>query len=274
MPYVKTKDDTHLYYKDWGKGRPVVLLHGWPLSADSWDDQALAFADAGYRVIAYDRRGFGRSSQPWSGYDYDTLTDDLACVLQHCKVSEASLIGFSMAGGEVARYMSKYSGAGIVQAGLISSIVPYKLKTPDNPHGTEKSALDETLAAIRQDRPKFFAEFFKKFYGVGKTGSAQVSPEVLHQSWNVAMQAGLNATLACANSFFKTDLRPDLASFKVPTLVIHGTQDVNVPIDSSGRPAAKGIKNSTLIEYDGSPHGVLATDKKRVIEDVLKFLKG
>ena len=273
MPYVSTADDTQLYYKDWGRGRPVVLLHGWPLSADSWEDQALAFADAGYRVIAYDRRGFGRSSQPWSGYDYDTLTDDLAAVLKHCKVSEASLFGFSMGGGEVARYMTRYQGTGIVQAGLIASIVPYKLKTPDNPHGTEEKALDETTAAIKEDRAKFFAAFFKKFYGV-KGKSKPVSAEVLQLSWSVAMQAGLNATLACAQSFFKTDLRPDLASFKVPTIVIHGTKDENVPIEASGRPAAKGIKNSKLIEYQGSPHGLLATDKKRVTEDLLKFLKG
>jgi non-heme chloroperoxidase len=274
MPYVITPDKTEIYYKDWGNGRPVVLLHGWPLNADSWEDQALAFANAGYRVIAYDRRGFGRSSQPWDGYDYDTLTDDLAAVLKHCQVSEAALFGFSMGGGEVARYMSKYKGAGVAQAGLIASIVPYKLKTPDNPHGTDESALIETTAAIQEDRAKFFAEFFKKFYGVGKTGARQVSEQVLHNSWNVAMQAGLNATLACAQSFFKTDLRPDLASFKVPTIVIHGTKDENVPIESSGRPAAAGIRNSTLIEYEGSPHGVLATDKRRVTEDLLRFLKG
>jgi non-heme chloroperoxidase len=274
MPYVTTAEHTQLYYKDWGRGRPVVLLHGWPLSADSWEDQALAFADAGYRVIAYDRRGFGRSSQPWDGYDYDTLTDDLAAVLEHCNVSEASLLGFSMGGGEVARYMSRYGGARIAQAGLIASIVPYKLKTPDNPHGTEEKALDETTAAIKEDRAKFFAEFFKKFYGVGKPGVHQVSEELLRASWNVAMQAGLNATLACAQSFFKTDLRPDLAAFKVPTIVIHGTQDQNVPIEASGRPAAKGIKDAKLIEYQDSPHGLLATDKKKVADDLLQFLKG
>jgi non-heme chloroperoxidase len=273
MPYITTEDHTQLYYKEWGRGRTVVLLHGWPLSADSWEDQAYAFAHAGYRVIAYDRRGFGRSSQPWSGYDYDTLTDDLRAVFKHCQVSDASLIGFSMGGGEVARYMTKYNGAGVVQAGLIASIVPYKLKTADNPHGTEEKALEETTTAIKEDRAKFFAEFFKKFYGVNGA-AAPVSKEVLHASWNVAMQAGLNATLACADSFFKTDFRPDLASFRVPTLVIHGTKDENVPIEASGRPAAKGIRNSTLIEYEGSPHGLLATDKKRVTEDLLKFLKG
>jgi non-heme chloroperoxidase len=271
MPHVTTTDGTQLYYKDWGKGRPVVLLHGWPLNADSWEDQALAFANAGYRVIAYDRRGFGRSSQPWSGYDYDTLTDDLSAVIRHCEVNDASLFGFSMGGGEVARYMTRHQGAGIVKAGLIASIVPYKLKTRDNPDGTEEKALDETTAAIQKDRAAFFAEFFKKFYGVGK-GGPQVSEQVLHNSWNVAMQAGLNATLACAQAFFKTDFRPDLASFKVPTIVIHGTRDENVPIEASGRPAARGIQDATLIEYEGSPHGLLATDKQRVTEDLLGFL--
>ncbi|HEV7608516.1 MAG TPA: alpha/beta hydrolase [Steroidobacteraceae bacterium] len=273
MPYVTTHDKTQLYYKDWGKGRPVILLHGWPLSADSWDDHAFAFANAGYRVIAYDRRGFGRSAQPWNGYDYDTLTDDLAEVLKACKVSEASLIGFSMGGGEVARYMSKYSGAGIAQAGLIASIVPYMLKTPDNPNGTEQTMFDGFGAAMQEDRAKFFAEFFKSFYGVG-TMARPVSDEVRQASWNVAMQAGLRPTLACAESFAGTDFRPDLASFKVPTLIIHGTADKTVPIDASARAAHQGIRNAKLIEYEGSPHGLLATDKKRVTDDVLKFLNG
>jgi pimeloyl-ACP methyl ester carboxylesterase len=274
MPYVTTADKTQLYYKDWGQGRPVVLVHGWPLSADSWEAQGYALANAGYRVIAYDRRGFGRSSQPWTGYDYDTLTDDLHAVFRHCELKDAALFGFSMGGGEVARYMSRHQGEGVAKAGLISSIVPYKLKTPDNPQGTEESALHETLEAITADRAKFFTAFFKKFYGVGKTGSTQVSEEVLHLSWVVAMQAGLNATLACAHSFFKTDLRPDLASFKVPTLIIHGTADENVGIDASARAAAKGIRNSTLIEYQGSPHGVLVTDSKRVTRDLQRFLNG
>jgi pimeloyl-ACP methyl ester carboxylesterase len=272
MPYVTTADQTQLYYKDWGKGRPVVLVHGWPLSADSWEAQALALAEAGFRVIAYDRRGFGRSSQPWSGYDYDTLTDDLRSVIKHTKVSGFALFGFSMGGGEVARYMSRYKGQGVSHAGLIASIVPYKLKTPDNPKGTPLKALQETQAAIRKDRGKFFAAFFKKFYGV-TGGKKPVSAEVLQASWNVAMQGGLNATLACAGSFFTTDFRPELASFKVPTLVIHGTHDANVPIESSGRPAAKGIKGAKLIEYRGSPHGLLATDADRVTRDLLDFLR-
>jgi len=272
MPYATSSDNTQLYYKDWGRGRPVVLLHGWPLSADSWDDQALSLANAGYRVIAYDRRGFGRSSQPWNGYDYDTLTDDLRAVLKECQVSEGALIGFSMGGGEVARYMTKYNGASIVQAALIASIVPYKLKTDDNPHGSEEKLLEETLSGIKKDRPHFFAEFFKKFYGVDKA-EKPVSKEVLQWSLNVALQAGLKPTLACAESFFKTDFRPDLASFKVPTLIIHGTADQNVSIDASARPASIGIKNSKLIEYEGSPHGLLVTDKQRVTDHLLAFLK-
>jgi non-heme chloroperoxidase len=274
MPYLTTADNTQIYFKDWGRGRPVVLIHGWPLSADSWDDQALAFANAGLRVISYDRRGFGRSSQPWSGYDYNTLTDDLREVMKALDLTDVALIGFSMGGGEVARYMKKYNGAGVTQAGLVASILPYKLKTPDNPHGTELSALEETLAAIKLDRAKFFAGFFRKFYGVDGATKPPVSDELLHASWNVAMQAGLNATLACAESFFKTDFRPELASFRVPTLILHGTEDKNVPIEGSGRPAAKGIKSATLIEYKGSPHGLLATDKQRVTDDLLGFLKG
>jgi pimeloyl-ACP methyl ester carboxylesterase len=273
MPYVTAAGDTQLYYKEWGRGRPVVLLHGWPLNADSWDDHALVLADAGYRVIAYDRRGFGRSSQPWNGYDYDTLTDDLRAVFKHCQISEAALVGFSMGGGEVARYMTKYNAAGVVQAGLIASIVPYKLKTEDNPKGSDLKMLEETNAAIRQDRPKFFAGFFKKFYGID-TAETPVSEEVLRWSLGMALQAGLKPTLACNESIFKTDFRPDLPSFKVPTLIIHGTADQNVSIDASARPAAQAIRHSKLIEYEGSPHGLLATDKQRITDHLLAFLKG
>jgi pimeloyl-ACP methyl ester carboxylesterase len=241
MPYVTTADHTQLYYKDWGRGRPVVLLHGWPLSADSWDDQAFALADAGYRVIAYDRRGFGRSSQPWNGYDYDTLTDDLRAVLKECQVSEGTLIGFSMGGGEVARYMTKYNGAGLVQAGMIASIVPYKLKTPDNPTARKRNYSTRPSRASRKTGRNSSPSSSRSF--TAWTGPRKpVSKELLQWSLNVTMQAGLKATLACAESFFKTDFRPDLASFKVPTLIIHGTADQNVSIDASARPAAQGIR--------------------------------
>jgi non-heme chloroperoxidase len=272
MNHVTTADKTQLYVKDWGSGRPVILLHGWPLSADSWDDQAMALADAGYRAIAYDRRGFGRSSQPWSGYDYDTFADDLATVIEHTGAKDATLVGFSMGGGEVARYMSRHAGKGIVKAALISSIVPFMLKTSDNPQGTDKSTFDQMSQAITEDRAKFFSGFFKDFFGVSLI-SNPVSAEVLDWARGVSMQAGLKPTLACAKAFATTDFRPDLAAFKVPTLIVHGTDDKTVPIEASGRAAAKGIANSTLLEYDGAPHGLFATHKERFTRDLLAFVK-
>ncbi len=272
MPYVKTRDGADIFVKDWGSGRPVVLIHGWPLSADSWDPQAMALAENGYRVIAYDRRGFGRSSQPWSGYDYDTLTDDLADVMQAAGVErDATLVGFSMGGGEVARYMSRHDGRGVSAAVLISSVVPYMLKTDDNPSGVDKDQLLQIAEGIRHDRPAFFHNFFKDFFGVGYLTSP-VSEPMLDWAWRLAMQASLRSTLECAKSFSFTDFRPDLAAFDVPTLVIHGTGDATVPIDATGRAAAAGIRMSQLVEYDGAPHGLFATESDRLTEDLLTFL--
>jgi pimeloyl-ACP methyl ester carboxylesterase len=271
MTFVTTKDDTKLYVKDWGTGRPVILMHGWPLSADSWDDQAMALADAGFRAISYDRRGFGRSDQPWGGYDYDTLSDDLGAVIEQTGATDAAIVGFSMGGGEVARYMSRHGGRNVSQAGLISSVVPYMLKTDDNPNGTDQATFDQMTEAMKQDRAKFFSGFFKDFYGVGLV-SSPVSDELLEASRNTAMQASLKATLACANAFATTDFRPDLAAIDVPTLIIHGTDDKTVPIDAAARAAAKGISQATLIEYDGAPHGLFATHKERLTSDLLAFL--
>ena len=271
MPYLTSTDNTKLYVKDWGAGPPVVLLHGWPLSSDSWDDQAMAIADAGYRAIAYDRRGFGRSDQPWSGYDYNTLADDLACVIEQTGAKDATLVGFSMGGGEVARYMSRHAGKSVVKAALISSVVPFMLKTPDNPEGTDASTFDEMTAGLKEDRAKFFGSFFKDFFGVSLLAHP-TSVEQLEWARSVSMQAGLKGTLACAKSFATTDFRPDLAAFKVPTLIIHGTDDKTVPINAAGRAAAKGIAGSTLIEYDGAPHGLFATHKARLTSDLLAFL--
>ena len=271
MPYITTQDNTQLYVKDWGTGRPVIMLHGWPLSADSWDDQAMAVADAGYRAIAYDRRGFGRSSQPWSGYDYDTLADDLAAVIEQTGAQDAVLAGFSMGGGEVARYMSRHAGKSVSRAILVSSVVPFMLKTDSNPDGTEQSVFDKMTVGMKADRAKFFAGFFKDFYGVSVLNSA-VSEQLVQASCNTAMQASLRATLACAASFATTDFRGDLASFKVPTLIIHGTDDMIVPIDAAGRAAAKGIAASTLVEYDGAPHGLFATHKEKLTKDMLDFI--
>ena len=274
---VITTDHTQLYVKDWGSGKPVVLLHGWPLSADSWDDQAMAIAQSGYRAISYDRRGFGRSSQPFGGYDYDTLADDLAAVLQQTGAHDATLVGFSMGGGEVARYLSRHQGRTgsqrVAKAVLVSSVVPFMLKTDTNPHGTEKSVFDQMTQGLLDDRAKFFAGFFKDFFGNTLISHA-VSSELMEWCRAVAMQASLRATLECAKSFSTTDFRADLATFNVPTLIIHGTDDKIVPIDASGRAAAAGTAQSTLIEYEGAPHGLFATHKLRLTQDLLQFLRG
>lgn len=274
MAYVKTRDGTDLYVKDWGSGRPVILLHGWPLSSDSWDDQALALAEAGHRVIFYDRRGFGRSSQPFAGYNYDTLADDLADVIDATRAHDATLIGFSMGGGEVARYLSRHGGRGIVKAGLIASVVPYMLKDDSNPDGLPAEMIETQMKApIRKDRASFLASFARQFYGVGLI-SRPVSTEVLDHFVAIGLQAGLKGTLDCIDAFAKTDFRPDLSAFRVPTLIVHGTADQTVPIDVSARAAARGIAQSNLIEYDGAPHGLNVTDKDRLSADLIAFCRG
>ena len=272
MNYITTNDKTKLYVKEWGTGRPVILLHGWPLSSDSWDDQAIAIADAGYRAIAYDRRGFGRSSQPWTGYDYNTLADDLAAVIEQTGAQDAVVAGFSMGGGEVARYMSRHGGKAVSKAILISSVVPYMLNTSDNPQGTEQAVFDKMTKGMKEDRTQFFASFFKDFYGVGLMSHA-VSDELIEWSRSVAMQASLKATLECAKSFATTDFRSDLPAFKVTTLIIHGTADKIVPIDAAGRAAAKGIAKATLIEYEGAPHGLQVTHKDKLSKDMIDFIR-
>jgi non-heme chloroperoxidase len=273
MPYIKTRDGTDLYVKDWGSGRPVILLHGWPLDADSWDAQALALAEAGFRAIAYDRRGFGRSGQPWNGYDYDTLADDLADVMKAAGAEQdATIVGFSMGGGEVARYMSRHDGKGVIAAGLVASIVPYMFQTEDNPNGVPESTFQQMRDGIRQDRAKFMRHTFApQFYGVGYI-SSPVSDDVLDWSTQMALMAGLKPTLACLDAFAYTDFRPDLAAFRVPTLVIHGTSDKTVPIDATGRAAATGIANAQLVEYSGAPHGLGVTEQDRLSNDLLTFL--
>jgi non-heme chloroperoxidase len=275
MPFVTTRDDVDLYVKEWGEGRPVVLLHGWPLSADMWDPQMMALAEAGYRAIAYDRRGFGRSDQPWHGYDYDTLADDLADVMEEMDADEdATIIGFSMGGGEVARYMSRHNGHGVIKAGLIASIVPYMLQTSDNPDGVPAEQFEQIKAGIVKDRAHFFRRTFTPgFFGVGWVTSP-VSEEVLDWATATALMAGLKGTLDCVDAFGKTDFRPDLAAFNVPTLIIHGTSDKTVPIDPTARAAARGIAGAELIEYDGEPHGLNVTASDRLTADLLRFLKG
>ena len=273
MPYAKAKDGTMLYYKDWGTGDPVVLLHGWPLTGDTFDDAALALAEAGKRCIVPDRRGFGRSDQPFTGYDYDTLADDVAAILEEAKISEPiALVGFSMGGGEVARFLTKQGKGRVGQAVLISSVVPYVLQTSDNPDGVPQATFDQMTAGMKKDRAHFFQGFFKDFFGQGVI-SHPVSQAVLDDAWRQAMMAGLKPTLAAAQAFATTDFRPDLKSFDgVPTLVIHGTADATVPIKATGEVVARQVPSAQFIPYEGSAHGLFATDKDRLIADLVGFL--
>lgn len=273
MPYARARDGCMLYYKDWGRGDPVVLLHGWPLSADTWDDAALRLVEAGHRCIFPDRRGFGRSDQPWNGHDYDTYSDDVAAVLEDAGITEpVSLVGFSMGGGEVARFLTKQGRKRVKKAVLISSVVPAMLQAGDNPNGVPQSSFDEIAAGIKKDRAHFFKAFFKDFFGTGFI-SQPVSGEVETNAWRQSMMAGLRPTLAAASAFATTDFRPDIQSFDgVPTLIIHGTSDKTVPIDATGRVMAKRVPGSKLIEYDGSAHGLFETDKERLCDDLVAFL--
>jgi pimeloyl-ACP methyl ester carboxylesterase len=273
MPMIETRDGTRLYVKSWGDGRPVMLIHGWPLSGDSWDPVTNALADAGFRAIAYDRRGFGRSDQPSWGYDYDIFADDLAEVITQCADGQAALIGFSMGGGEIARYMSRHQGRGVAKAVLVSSVVPYMLKDDSNPHGVEASVFDKIRQGLLEDRAHFLHGFFRQFYGIGLI-EKPVSSEVLDHSMMMAMQAGLRPTLLAARAFATTDFRPDLAHFTVPTLVIHGTSDATVPIEATGREVARHIPEAQFLEYPGEPHGLIATQTARLIADLTGFLEG
>ncbi|WP_151981074.1 alpha/beta fold hydrolase [Acinetobacter guerrae] len=260
-----------LYIKDWGQGEPVILIHGWPLSSDSWDWIAMKIVEAGYRVISYDRRGFGRSEQTWSGYNYDTLADDLRGIIEEKELTDISLVGFSMGGGEIARYLSRYQAQDIKKVALISSVVPFLLKTEDHPDGVDGSVFQGMIDGLLAERPKFYHDFFKDFYGVGLLKHA-VSDEFLKWNTQVAMQASLKATIDCVRAFAYTDFRTDLLSFTVPLLVIHGAADKTVPIEVSAHAVKKAIPNATLIEYDGEPHGVLTTQQERVAHDLLHFL--
>lgn len=273
MPHFYTRDKTAIRYKELGDGRPVILIHGWPLSGDSWDPVMMALADAGMRAIAYDRRGFGLSDHAPSGYDYDTFSDDLADLMAHLGFAEKiGIAGFSMGGGEIARYLSRHEGRGVSAVALVSSVVPYMLKTDDNPNGVPQATFDEMAQGMKDDFRAFFTGFFKDFYGVGGPGT-QVSQEERDWAWLTTMKASQYATLQAANAFATTDFRPDLASFTVPTLVIHGTEDKTVPIDATGRAVARQVPGAQLIEYQGEPHAVFATNTKCLSDDLVAFFK-
>ncbi|MCM2435902.1 alpha/beta fold hydrolase [Agrobacterium rosae] len=271
MAFVQAKDGTQLHVKDMGQGRPVVLIHGWPLTGDMFEYQMLALLEAGFRVITYDRRGFGQSGHPATGYNYDTFADDLAAILDELDLQDVSLVGFSMGGGEIARYLSRHGAARVSKAVLIASVVAYLLKEETNTDGVDASVFEDMKSQIRKDRFAFLQDFAKTFYGVGWVTSP-VSDGVLDWSFTLGIMASPKATIDCVDAFGRTDFRPDLKSFTMPTLVIHGTADKTVPIEPSGRAAAAGIPSAKLIEYDGEPHGLFATAPQRLNSDLLEFL--
>ena len=261
----------HLYYEDHGSGQPVVLIHGYPLSSASWEKQAPALLNAGHRVIAYDRRGFGKSSQPTTGYNYDTFAEDLQKVVQHLKLRDFVLVGFSMGGGEVARYIGKYGSKDVSKAVIIGGIPPYLLKTQDNPEGLDGAVFEGIQKAVAADRYAFFTEFFKNFYNTDVLLGKRVSAQAIQASWNVACISSATASLACVPTWHE-DFRQDLAKIDVPTLVIHGDADRIVPLSASGARTAKMVKGAQLVVIKDGPHNVAWTHADEVNTAILEFL--
>ena len=261
-----------LYYEDHGSGKPVVLIHGWPLSGASWEKQVAALLSGGHRVITYDRRGFGRSSQPSIGYEYDTFAEDLNKLLTTLDLRDVALVGFSMGGGEVARYLGAHGSDRVRKAVFISSVPPFLLKTADNPAGVDGTVFDGIKRAIAADRLAFLSEFLRNFYNVDVLGGKLISDEVVQQSWNVAAGASAKGSLDCVTAWY-TDFRKDLPKIDVPTLVIHGDADRIVPIAASGELTAKAVKDARKVVIQGGPHGLTWTHADQVNKELLDFLK-
>ena len=275
MPYVtvgtENSGNIDLYYEDHGSGKPVVLIHGYPLSGASWEKQVPVLLNASYRVVTYDRRGFGKSSQPTTGYNYDTFAEDLHELITHLKLRDFCLVGFSMGGGEVARYMGKYGSKGASKVAIISGVPPYLLKTADNPEGVDASVFAGIEKAVAADRYAFFTEFFKNFYNTDVLLGKRVSEQAVQASWNVAASASATASLACVAAWHE-DFREDLARIDVPTLVIHGDADRILPITAAGLRTAKLIKGARLLVVKDSPHCVTWTHAEEVNAELLNFL--
>jgi non-heme chloroperoxidase len=272
MSTVTTKDGARIFYKDWGEGQPVVFSHGWPLNADAWDDQLYLFATNGYRAIAHDRRGHGRSTQTSSGNDMDTYADDLAALVKALDLKDVIHVGHSTGGGEVARYIGRHGTKRVAKAILVDAVTPGLLKSAKNPDGLPIELFDGLRAGIKADRSQFWQDFSAPFYGANRPG-AKVSKGVLDAFWLMSMQAGLPAAHDCIKAFSETDFTEDLGRFDIPTLVIHGDDDQIVPINAGGLRAAKMVKDATLRVYKGAPHGLMSTHKEMFNSDLMQFVK-
>ena len=272
MPTITTKDGTQIYYKDWGKGQPVVFSHGWPLSADAWEDQMLYLSNNGYRCIAHDRRGHGRSDQPWNGNDMDTYADDLVTLVEKLDLKDAVHVGHSTGGGEVVRYIGRHGQKRVVKVVLIGAVPPLMLKTNANPGGLPIEAFNGIRAGVLADRSQFFQDLTMPFYGYNRPG-AKISQGVRDFFWLQGMQCGLKGAFDCIKAFSETDFTEDLKKIDVPTLIVHGDDDQIVPIEDSAMLSSKLIKGAKLKIYAGAPHGLPTTLKDRLNEDLLAFIK-
>jgi len=273
MSKIKVKDGTKIYYKDWGTGQPVVFSHGWPLNSDSWEAQMMFLASKGYRCIAHDRRGHGRSCQSWTGNDMDTYADDLSELMEALDLKDAVLIGFSAGGGEIARYIGRYGTKRVAKAGLISSVPPLMLKTADNPGGLPIEVFDGIRLGSITDRSQLYLDLASgPFFGGNRPG-AKVSQGIINSFWHQGMHAGHKNAFDCIKAFSETDFTEDLKKFDVPTLIIHGDDDQIVPIGAAALLSSKLVKNATLKIYKGGPHGITDTHKDQLNADLLEFLK-
>jgi len=270
MSTLKTTDGTQLYFKDWGTGKPVLFSHGWPLDADMWDSQMNFLAERGYRVIAFDRRGFGRSDQPWTGNDYDTFASDINDLINHLDLQDVTLVGFSMGGGDVTRYIGRYGTDRVAALVLLGAVTPVFGKMADYPQGVDLSVFAGIRDGLLKDRAQFISDFATPFYGLN--AGQTVSEGVLTQTLNLALMASLKSTLDCVTAFSETDFRADIAKVDVPTLVIHGSNDQVVPFESTGKVAAEMIEGSELKVYDNAPHGFAVTHQDQLNQDLLAFL--